>query len=86
MEGTEQWEGRESGRVKRDPNCAKMALQEGGQEGDEYSLIAEKHRWGSKALLQLFCWIQAMQCTWGTEAPNLSNTLPSGDMKGENGW
>lgn len=44
-----------SGRGEREPNCAKMAVQEGGQEGEEYSLIAEKHRWGSKALLRLLC-------------------------------
>lgn len=34
---------------------AKTAVQEGGQEGDEYALIAEKHSWGCKALLQLLC-------------------------------
>lgn len=59
---------------------AKMSVQEGGQEGDEYSLIAEKHFWGTKALLQLLCSIQVVQCILGTEAPNISNIQPSGDM------
>lgn len=50
MDGIEKGE---MGRGKREPNCAKTAVQEGGQEGDEYSLIAGKHRWGSKATTAL---------------------------------
>lgn len=46
-----------------------------------FDLIAEKHCWGSKALLQLLCWIQAMQCIGSTEAPKLSKTRPSGVVK-----
>lgn len=75
-ERIEQWE--ESGSKKK---RAKISVQEGGQERDEYSLIAEKHFYGTKALLQLLCSLQAMQCILGTEAPNISNIEPSGDIK-----
>lgn len=60
---------------------AKMSVQEGGQEGYEYSLIAEQHFWGTKASLQLLCSIQAMQRKLGTEAPSIPNIQPSGDIR-----
>lgn len=65
----------------RQKKRAKISVQEGGQEREEYSLIAEKFLWGTKALRQLHCSIQAVQCIWGTEAPNNSNIQLSGYMK-----
>lgn len=56
-------------------------VQEGGREGDECSLIAEKDCWGCNALLQLLCSIEAMQYVGGTQAPNLSSTQSIVDMK-----